>query len=249
MIRKKKGLIEWLEFELFTDCKSLLHGIFLRHGGVSEGSFGSLNFGLTQGDLPEKVEENKRRALTTLGLSNAISSLQVHGKTVQEITSQSEECDGLMTAHRGVGLLMTHADCQAAIFYDPLSQAVANIHCGWRGNVQNIYQETVSQMQKCYGSKAENLLVGISPSLGPQAAEFYNFRTELPKSFWEFQVKPTYFDLWEISRSQLIASGILPHHIEIAKICTYDNPEDFFSYRRQKASGRHATIVALSPNL
>lgn len=150
-----------------------------------------------------------------------------------------------MTDEKNVGLMIKHADCQAAIFYDPLHHAVANVHCGWRGNVKNIYREIVEAMGQRYGSRPQDLLVGISPSLGPQASEFRNYIKELPKSFWEFQIKPLYFDLWEISKQQLMGCGILSHHIEIAKICTFSTPEDCFSYRREKRSGRHATIVAL----
>lgn len=247
MIRKKNGTLEWLEFELFADCPSLAHGIFLRHGGVSAGEFTSLNFGGGQGDSIENITENKKRALSCLKLSSSYSMNQVHGKKIQDISSSKLciEADAMITNQPGMGLLIQHADCQAAIFYDPIHQAIANVHCGWRGNVLNIYEGTVKAMKDRFGSQPADLLVGISPSLGPHASEFRNYRTELPDSFCEFQVKPLYFDLWEISRSQLQAAGVLARHIEIAEICTYQNREDFFSYRRVKASGRHATIAAI----
>lgn len=247
MIRRKKEGLTWLEFELLADCP-ISHGIFLRHGGVSPPPFDSLNFGLTQGDFPENVAENKKRALAALRLRHAVGCFQIHGNVVEEVSHSWEpttECDGLVTKEPDIGLLIQHADCQAAIFYDPSNHVLANIHCGWRGNVQNIYQEATLKMKRLYGCKPENLLVGISPSLGPEAAQFRNFRTELPEVFWQFQVKPEYFDLWEISRFQLLQCGILSHHIEIAKLCTFSTPEDFFSYRRLKQSGRHATIAAL----
>ncbi len=116
--------------------------------------------------------------------------------------------------------MIRHADCQATIFYDPEHNAIANVHCGWRGNVQNIYRATAFEMRKTFSSKPENILVGISPSLGPEKSEFINYRKEFPESFLPYEIKPTYFDLWAISRMQLEASGILPHHIEVASICT-----------------------------
>lgn len=246
MQRQTDGLISWLTFDLFSECERLVHGVFLRHGGVSSGDFCSLNFGACQGDSQENVEMNRKKALDALDLCHFSSLWQNHGKEIVEAKSnQKNEGDALTTDNLGLALLILHADCQAAIFYDPIHHALANVHCGWRGNVQNIYKETVDHMLKRYGSKPEDLLVGISPSLGPDACEFINYKVELPQSFNAFQFKPMHFDFWQISRWQLETIGILPHHIEIAELCTYANPDDFFSYRRLKISGRHATIAAL----
>src|SRR5262249_11397000 len=98
---------------------------------------------------------------------------------------------------------------------------------------------------QAFGSRPEDLLVGISPSLGPHSAEFKNYRTEFPQELWGFQVRPEYFDLWALARHQCEECGILPQHIEIAEICTYANPEDYFSYRRDGVTGRNATVAAL----
>lgn len=245
MQRIAQNGLAWLTFDLFSEFPRLTHGVFLRHGGVSEGEFTSLNFGLSQGDLPENVRENRMRALQALGLLESIHLYQNHTNRVVEAATTIQEGDALISQERHLGLMILHADCQAAIFYDPFHHALGVAHAGWRGSVGNIYQETIRAMRSRYGSRSENLLVGISPSLGPFAAEFQNYRTELPEAFWPYQVKPTYFDFWEISRQQLLACGVLAHHIEIAGVCTLSNPEDFFSYRRVKASGRHATIAAL----
>jgi copper oxidase (laccase) domain-containing protein len=90
-----------------------------------------------------------------------------------------------------------------------------------------------------------NLLVGIGPSLGPQRAEFINYRVELPSTFLPFQFKENYFDFWEISKMQLCDAGIRKEHIEISGICTYSEESDFFSHRRDKKTGRNGTVVAL----
>ena len=152
--------------------------------------------------------------------------------------------DALITHEIGVALPILHADCQAAIFYDPITGAIANAHSGWRGSVQNIYGEVVKRLIKM-GSRPENILVSISPSLGPTCAEFVHFEKELPKEFHHFQVNPFYFDFWEISRMQLTALGILETHIEIAEICTHTHEKEFHSYRRDKTEKRNATVIAL----
>jgi YfiH family protein len=246
---KEKDGIRWLEFKLLADFKQLRHGVFLRHGGCSSGPFSSLNFGFFIGDPIENVRANIEKIKGVLGISHIMNSDLKHGKRVVEVSphnlAEQSECDALTTSYSDIGLMMTHADCQAAIFYDPVKHAVANVHAGWRGSVQNIYAETVQFMNKTYGSKACDLLVGISPSLGPKEAEFINYRKELPEHFWKYKDQSNFFDFWAISEAQLIESGVLAHHIELAGIGTLSNPQDFFSYRRDKITGRHATLVAL----
>jgi polyphenol oxidase len=246
MQRYTNGSLVWLAFDLFMQFPRLVHGVFLRHGGVSSGDFDSLNFGGMLGDLPENILANRKAAIRALKMTQCCALWQCHGKRIVEAHLHAgEQGDALTTNQRDLGLLIKYADCQAALFYDPIHHAVSNVHCGWRGSVQNIYKETIEAMRALYGSRPEDLCVGISPSLGPEASEFINFKAELPQSFYPFQFKPTYFDFWQISRWQLTECGILPHHIEIAEMCTYSNPADFFSYRRKKVSGRHATLVAL----
>ena len=249
MIRCKKESIEWLEFEQLQEFPNLVHGVFLRHGGVSQGAFGSLNLGGGTGDLDESIAENRSRVSEILGLETLVSSKQVHGVHLESVPSSSPlietGCDGLVTCQPELGLLIKHADCQAAIFFDPIKRVVANIHCGWRGNVQNIYAKTVATLKQQYDCNPADLLVCISPSLGPENAQFIHYETELPEEFHPFQVSAQYFDFWQIAKMQLRGAGILEDHIEMAKICTSAGEEDFFSYRRDKNTGRHGTVIAL----
>lgn len=230
MIRKRQEGLEWLEFDILQQFPEVVHGVFVRSG-----------------DCKEKIANNRKKIQETLGVSSLISCYQVHGDVVKQAGElmQDEACDGIFTKEKNVGLMIKHADCQAAIFYDPVHQAIASVHSGWRGNVQNIYAKTVETMQEALGTDPEDLIVCISPSLGPDRAEFINFESEFPSSFWAFQSKPYYFNLWEISRWQLEEEGVLRGNIEVASICTYDNPADFYSYRRDKVTGRNATVVAL----
>lgn len=249
MIHKNREGIEWLEFELLSEFSNLSHGVLLRHGGFSTDSFGSLNLGFSL-DNPienEQVKMNRQKVQKVLGLNNFNDCKLEHGDTIIEITPHISECrpicDALSTKQLNISLFITHADCQAALFYDPKNRVIANVHAGWRGNVKNIYEKTVNHMREQYGSKPQNLLVCVSPSLGPQEAEFVHYRSELPEKFWKYQIKPHYFDLWNISKDQLTEAGVLEDHIQIAGISTLSNPKDFFSYRREKVSGRNATFI------
>lgn len=245
MIKKNFNSIEWLEFELLASCPEIEHKLFLKSGGFSQDCYASLNMSYHCGDQLEAVNKNRKAS----GIEHYVGGFHVHGASVAEVTSSAikeiPSCDALMTHIPGIGLLTTHADCQTALFYDPINRVVANVHSGWRGNVQNIYSRTIEALHNRYGSKPENLLVGVGPSLGPQHAQFIHYKTELPESFWEFRARDCYFNFWEIARIQLKNAGVLEHHIEIAEICTFSNPTDFFSYRRDKQCGRHATTIKL----
>ena len=254
MQRKKNQEIEWLEFYLLSDIPTLKHAVFLRHGGYSEGVYGSLNTGFHVGDNPQHVRENMHLIQQQLKSEipkwrSCVWGRANHGKSIATVDEKSPEeivdVDGLLTKTPGVTLMMKHADCQVAIFYDPIHHAIANIHAGWRGSVANIYQEAIKSMKQRFGSNPADLLVCVTPSLGPDEAEFIHFQEELPKEFLPFQVRPTYFDFWAISEFQLKEEGVLPHHIEIARLSTYANSHDFYSYRRDKRTGRHATCMTL----
>src|SRR5271157_5962544 len=134
MLRKKKGNIEWLEFDILANEPNITHGIFLRHGGVSQGSFASLNVLQGVGDDDENIQKNRNSILEILKLEKLIAGDHVHGTRIEHVKFAEDDlkCDGLMTNHKNWGLLTSHADCQATIFYDPIHKAIANIHAGWR---------------------------------------------------------------------------------------------------------------------
>lgn len=248
MIRKEKNGIHTLQFEIFEQFKNLECVVFLRHGGFSLGNFQSLNLSYTVGDRFEDVKKNEERILNYLDINNVIRGNLSHGAKIIEasVSLEADFFDGMITNRPNLGLLITHADCQAACFYDPINHAIANVHSGWRGSVQNIYKNAVDRMIQTYGTDPKNLIVGITPSLGPHDAEFIHYKKELPKSFWEYQIKKSnFFDFWQISRMQLTESGIPVDQIEIASISTFSNPQDYFSYRLNNITGRNATLITL----
>lgn len=244
---KEKNGLKWLEFDIFADFLNLKHGVFLRDGGQSQGPYAALNLADNVGDEMTHVQSNREIVAKTLEVSEMIYMRQCHGTNHCEISMSPDTLlsgDSMSTKIPGFGLMIAHADCQVGIMYDPVHHAIASVHSGWRGSVQNIYGKTIDYMAKVYGTNPADLLVGISPSLGPGKAEFINYRTELPKAFWDYQVKTNYFDFWQISRMQLRESGVLDDHIEVAGMDTYTDL-NFFSFRRDKITGRNGTVIAL----
>lgn len=241
--------MEWIDLPLLSRFPEVVCRTFTRKGGVSKPPFDGLNLSHEKGDEEERVNANLKSVAEAMGVEKLTSINQVHGKKILSIDHHPEtilECDGLTTATPGLALMIQHADCQAGIFYDPVHRAIGAVHAGWRGLVQNIYGEMVRTMGAVYGSRPEDLFVVVSPSMGPEASEFIHYREEFPPSLWPFQHRPNYFDLWAIARHQLEEAGLISDRIEIVERSTYTESDYFFSYRRDRVTGRNGTVVVLN---
>lgn len=249
------------KFKLFEKLDHLIkHGLSLRAGGVSEGSFKSLNLGLDVGDDEKNVTENYRRFCEEAGVpSDKICvAFQEHSDRVMMINDEAVKdiggiqkpfvgMDGFMTDILGIPLMVRFADCQGALFYDPVKGVIAAVHSGWRGNAQNILGKTVRQMQQKYNCLPSDILVGISPSLGPCCADFTDPLNELPP-FMHVYVSGKKINLWDCTFDQLTYEGILPEHIEMARECTVCNNDKYFSFRAGKQkSGHMGAVIELIP--
>ncbi|MBI4644276.1 MAG: laccase domain-containing protein [Deltaproteobacteria bacterium] len=237
---------------LLAAFPEVLHGFFTRRGGVSPEPFHSLNLSFTVGDQGPLVVHNRDLVQQALGLNGLVSATQVHGCRAFLVTAgnpaspaEIPDSDILLTQQRGLGLLIKQADCQAVMLYDPGRRVAANVHCGWRGQVANILREAVTRLQERFGCRPQDLVAALGPSLGPCCAEFRNYREEFPPELWPYQVRPTYFDLWALSRDQLQAAGLKSQQIDIAGICTRCRDEEFFSFRRDRITGRQGAVIAL----
>lgn len=244
-------------YQLLPDTPSVIQASFTRHYGVSCPPYDSLNCSFGVGDKEEDVRKNRELIKKTLGLSCLLSARQVHGDRVEHITQPPEDdlemegVDAFTTNTAGIGLMIQHADCQAILLYDRDQSALAAIHCGWRGSVLNIIEKTVEKMTVLFQTRPQDILAGISPSLGPCCAEFIHYKKELPSSFHAFQTRTNHFDFWKISQNQLINAGLKAENISMARVCTSCN-DDYFSYRRAKKqsmpTGRNCSIIGLTQN-
>ncbi len=237
----------------FEKLKGVLHGFSLRHGGVSSGYFASLNLGFNLGDDFENVSENWQRFCHETGVnfeSLCIAEQEHTDKVlvVREGAGLSQPfsgIDGFITDVPGICLAVKFADCQGVLMFDPVRKVIAAVHSGWRGNAQNIIGEVVRRMVREFGCEAADILVAISPSLGPCCAEFTNPHKELP-GFMEQYISGRNVDLWQCSFDQLVCEGVLPLNIEIARRCTVCENSEFFSYRGGgKLTGHMGAVIQL----
>ncbi len=245
-----KGNLPFFTFTNLSQFPFLKHAIFTREGGYSQEAYASLNLSYTVGDIAENVSKNLEKVKNYFKARWLVWTHQVHDKKVLVIKNERPISsytgfDALVTNQPSIALLVKLADCQGILLCDPKKKVIAAIHCGWRGNVVNVIGETVKTMQREFGSEPKNIWAGISPSLGPCCAEFRDYQTLLPKTFWRYKIKDNYFDWWAISCMQLQEAGIPEHQIEVARICTVCDKR-FFSYRRDgKRTGRFGAVIML----
>ena len=252
-----------LRFSHLAGCPDLTHAVFDRKGGVSQPPFDTLNVGFSTGDDPAAVTENRNRILSYLGLPRALFLHQVHGSDMLVLPAEDADpklfwqpgmilppvaatADGVVTNLSGLALVIQVADCQAVMMADPHKKVIANVHSGWRGSLKNIIGKCVDVMTGKFGCRPENILAGISPSLGPCCAEFIHFRKEIPQNFWQYKHPDRNdFDFWALSCDQLLEKGLRHDHIKNMSLCTRCRPEQFFSFRRAKKNGRFACAIGL----
>lgn len=245
--------------------KGIEIGFSTRVGGVSQIPYDTLNLGLHVGDNPLAVLENRKRWLDQWGISwlDSVVGEQVHGTNVlwvnkdnggqgiRELESAVPAVDGLVT-QTDLGLMQFFADCVPLFFYHPELKAVGIAHSGWKGTAQKIGQKLIESFEE-RGGRADRVWAAIGPSIGPccyqvdeRVAE--QFRAQFSETpFLLSQGKDRYLlDLWEANRRLLIEKGVRPENIATAAVCTADNPQWFYSHRRDGAlTGRMAGWIRI----
>jgi len=251
LIRQDDGLLHFC-FPKLSEQDNLVHAVFTREGGVSGEPFASLNVGASVHDSPALVQQNLARIQACIGAEELVQVNQVHGDDAVVFRKGSAvfaespcSADALITNVPGRGLMVKLADCQGVILYDPEKNVVGVVHCGWRGNVQNILGKTVRRMEKEFFCRPAALRAAIGPSLGPCCGEFQGHERYFPEEFRRFQVRENFFDLWAVSCSQLMQAGVAKTHIEISGICTRCRTDLFYSYRKEGKTGRFAVAAML----
>ena len=189
---------------------------------------------------------------------------QAHSSFVEEVKDKHEiheGVDGLITNKNKVSLALVFADCTPILFYDPVKNAIGNIHSGWRGTVQKIGQIGAKKMLDIYGCNKEDLLCFIGPCIQKCHFEvnedvkeiFENTFSYLlsSKEFIEKSEKKEdgqkyFIDTNIINRKLLEELGIPSKNIIESNLCTVCNSQYMHSYRVDKElSGRNTAIIGL----
>ena len=250
--------LRFFQFESLKDA-NLDHAILTRHGGVSPSPWNSLNYGRTVGDEDTRVTTNITRGLGVTGqsLDEAFDVWQVHSVKVvradgPNLAGDHLKADAIITDRSGVTLMMRFADCVPIMIYDPRQRAAGIAHAGWLGTVRGMAAELVRNMQKEYGSKPDEMLAGIGPSVGP---DHYPVGVDVIEQFGRAQGESAqkhlhsingaiHLDLWSANEARMRSAGV--NSIEISEICTACNLQDWYSHRGENgATGRFGAHLAI----
>ncbi len=253
--------------ELSKDC-NISHFVTTRHGGVSTGDYATFNLGEYAGDGPDKVYTNRKILSRVIGIpvERILVPHQIHGTAIrmiedsffclpfQEQKQYLDGTDALITTLHRVCIAVTTADCVPILLYAPDIKAVAAIHAGWRGTVQEIAYQTADLLIKTLHANPTSMRAGIAPSIGPQAFEVGEEVVEAFRTIADLDpilqrdsiTRKAHINLWEANRQQLLKAGLSANHIEVAEICTYTHAKDFYSARKLGiASGRFLSGILL----
>lgn len=222
-----------------------------RIGGESARPFDRANISLEVGDRPDRVLSNRKSMQLCLGFKHWQELRQAHGTHMVFEPEPADirdmpalEGDGLATSRPGQALVIKTADCQPVLLAHRSGGFVAALHVGWRGNVARFPVTGVQRFCEHYDLKARDVLAVRGPSLGPGASEFVNFEQEFGGEYREYHdSKARTVDLWRLTRDQLLSAGIPERNIFGLDLCTYSLPELFFSYRRERVTGRQASVI------
>jgi len=156
------------------------------------------------------------------------------------------EGDALISNRAGLALSIRTADCFPILIADPRNRAVAAIHAGWRGAVENIAAKTVIALAKEFGSRPDELVVAIGPGIG---ACCFEVGSEVAARFGSFFPERTdlggraKLHLDETIRRQLGRNGVTVRQIVSADLCTCCQPDTFHSYRRDREEAGRMVIT------
>ena len=241
-----------LNLPIFEQYKDLVHGFSTAREGNMSFKYGPA----------EEVEKNRKNFLDSLGVPSerCVMMSAVHGAEILPVTAKNRmggltdearpEVDALTTNERGLYLLLLVADCLPILYYDPRNAAVGLAHCGWKGTEEKLAAKVVGDMVGRYGSRADELLVGVGPGIHRESYAFVDpaqkrlpgweeFLTDLPDG-------RTAIDIVGYNVHQLVAAGIAEKHIEVSGVDTATSAEMFSHYRSARTGepeGRFCAVI------
>lgn len=229
-----------------------------RQGGISKPPFNSLNLGLNAGDDLADVLQNRSIVRSELP-AEPLWLKQIHGVTVSTPASRNVfgnrpfEADAAVTNIPNEVLAVLAADCMPVLFASKSGDVIGAAHAGWRGLSGGVLENTINEMIVLSpGLAISDISAWMGPAIGPSAFEvgedvLQAFAQQgqdiLSRAFIPVIGTPGKYlaDLYLLARDRLRALGVV--QITGGEFCTLSNPERFFSYRRDKATGRFASLI------
>ena len=223
-----------------------------RTGGVSTGTFESLNLALHVGDDPALVWQNRRLLREAqnwqhepVWLNQVHGTLVVHAEGVD--ASEMPTADGCVTRRRGLPLVVMTADCLPVLATDRAGTVVGAFHAGWRGLADGILAQGVEAL----GSAPEDLIFWVGPGIGQNDYQvgdevwsvFVRHDSAHREDFVHDGPGSWRFDLSGAAARQLRNLGV--GEVHQAPWESHRDKDLFFSHRREAPCGRTASVIWL----
>jgi YfiH family protein len=240
------------------------HAFFTRDGGVSGGIYQSLNSGIGSNDDARHVAENRARMAAALGVEaeRLITAFQIHSPQVVVAdepwsVETRPKADAIVTRTPGLAIGVSTADCGPLLFADAQARVIGAAHAGWRGAFSGVIESTIAAMEEL-GADRGRIAVALGPLIRRENYEVsQGFVDEFLRAddtharFFAPAARAGHamFDLPGFIASRLAQSGI--SRFEDIGICTYSDPDRFYSYRRsthraEPDYGRHVNAIVLA---
>lgn len=240
------------------------HAFFTRAGGVSSGLYASLNGGVGSQDEAGKVIENRARMAAALGVEpgRLLTAYQSHSPKVVVAeapwkTEARPQADAIVTRMRALAIGVTTADCGPVLLADPRTGVIGAAHAGWRGALTGILEATIAAMERL-GASRRQIRAAMGPMIrqanyevGPDLVARFQAEDPASSRFFAPASRDAHamFDLAGYVAARLQRAGVT--EVEDLGVCTYGDPERFFSYRRtthraEADYGRHVNAIALT---
>ncbi len=232
------------------DLPGIRHGFYTRQGGVSDGIYASLNCGVGSEDDRSRVVENRARVARDLGVAadQLATPFQIHSPDVAVVDAvwpvgQGPKADAVVTDRPGLAIGVGTADCGPLLFADPEARVIGAAHAGWRGAFTGVIEATITAMEGL-GATRDRITVVLGPTISAAA---YEVGPEFIARFIESDAASARFftaseraghhrfDLPAYIGARARAAGV--GRFEDLALCTYADPERFYSYRRMTHQG------------
>lgn len=249
-----------LQSDRFTQTGIVRHGFFGREGGVSRGDFAELNVSLAVGDDPDSVMENRARVADAMGGGPLVILKQVHSNRVVTVEAgalpdTTVEADALVTRRADLLLGILTADCAPLLFVDPHAGVIGAAHAGWKGALTGILANTIAAME-ALGAQRRRILLDIGPTISGVHYEVGpDFRRSAlainpiaDAAFFSPQGGREHFDLPGFLATDAARAGVPA--VGSQGLCTYADPQRFFSHRHTThqgtRAGRQVAVIGLA---
>lgn len=196
-----------------------------------------------------KSLENLDRAAALAGTSRPLTLKQVHGTTIHDAAAENagKEGDGWLLSKPGISVAVYTADCVPLFVWSDDGKAAGVFHAGWRGTAKGMAKAAVAAFRDRLGIPASRLSAAAGAHAG---ACCYKVGPELEKEFpassFVRRDGALYLDLAAETRRQLVEAGVPAANAAVAAPCTISNPDDYFSFRRDKQDARLLALLSLA---